>query len=1051
MVGAVYCKNMMKLNDLLSFRRILSVLVMITLIISSLRMSYAQTAEILPEPGQMVGLSASIAPAMLRGFSINPRDPFSFEFLMDRGQVVLTPDEKGAEYQKLIKYFLASLAIPEKDLWVNLSPYENNRIIEENFGSTAMGRDLLAQDYILKQIAASLIHPDSASGKIFWDRVYKAAADKYGTTNIPVDTFNKVWIMPDQAEVYAKGRSVVLVKSHLKVMLDADYEAIANNRMPTGGHVAPQGYVSPSPRPSDQALNMQATQGTNPSPSISVPDASTLTKDIMREIILPMLEKEVNEGANFAPVRQITSALILATWYKKQWRQHLLNPVYSDRSKVRGIDQDPANNAAIYDRYVQAFKQGVFNFIKEEVDSFSQEPVPRKYFSGGYTLFDAEHDQDFAERIIPVSTPPSSLPESDVVKVELAVAAGNVPEEMLPVVKTDAEFKEKYWRLVEQDDYIKKGRVDPKLEDSPVRIGAMFGNYFKKHQGSAFLKTDHLALYNVLKGKSLTGEDSFDVIAVALKEALELFYKNTARSRYIPSGEKAVWEALIVQAVELVQSVLVDANAFEPGMVSTADIIRGSGWNSSSLAMATVLLTDMIGVRGISMVELDVHSDVPAHYNGAKYEIDPRVDYDIYRDRARDPDKYALAYPVYNVSHCVNLVRIGQEHFILDQGRQIKPVSVMVIDDQYQLTSADDDELEHDRNLFGLDIARLKRHLLAYQELRKVEIAIDHELTKENFKLKPKQYALSNIKLRGEFTRVRKKDRAVFWTEVSRSRISDVLYTKLQPDRWEKKDEWPKIRESLHVTLDEFKVFIEQADSLLKLGSEHLDPELFRAARNRDRLVAQALTGLQADWREIVHDKEIINDVQSYFEWKTDLGELEKLVWMCQERANALDISVQLFTVTHEVEAGLDEVYKINQNDPRTAVDILIELDKRIDLFLVVVKAKRHHPLFATKTFFKTVAVSLEHAKEIINENLQEVMDPLLDAYNAPQIDHGQAPNPLGGIDLDPSKFDIKARGMAEAMLTEVPAMEAARIEGLLPRILSIAPGEAFVKRLGIK
>ena len=147
----------MKLNDLLSFRRILSVLVMITLIISSLRMSYAQTAEILPEPGQMVGLSASIAPAMLRGFSINPRDPFSFEFLMDRGQVVLTPDEKGAEYQKLIKYFLASLAIPEKDLWVNLSPYENNRIIEENFGSTAMCRDLLAQDYI--QADRSVLDP----------------------------------------------------------------------------------------------------------------------------------------------------------------------------------------------------------------------------------------------------------------------------------------------------------------------------------------------------------------------------------------------------------------------------------------------------------------------------------------------------------------------------------------------------------------------------------------------------------------------------------------------------------------------------------------------------------------------------------------------------------------------------------------------------------------------------------------------------------------------------------------------------------------------------
>jgi hypothetical protein len=31
------------------------------------------------------------------------------------------------ESDKLIKYFMATLAIPEKDLWVNLSPYEKDR------------------------------------------------------------------------------------------------------------------------------------------------------------------------------------------------------------------------------------------------------------------------------------------------------------------------------------------------------------------------------------------------------------------------------------------------------------------------------------------------------------------------------------------------------------------------------------------------------------------------------------------------------------------------------------------------------------------------------------------------------------------------------------------------------------------------------------------------------------------------------------------------------------------------------------------------------------
>jgi len=34
----------------------------------------------------------------------------------------LLNDELKDESRKLIKYFLASLTIPEKDLWVNLSP-----------------------------------------------------------------------------------------------------------------------------------------------------------------------------------------------------------------------------------------------------------------------------------------------------------------------------------------------------------------------------------------------------------------------------------------------------------------------------------------------------------------------------------------------------------------------------------------------------------------------------------------------------------------------------------------------------------------------------------------------------------------------------------------------------------------------------------------------------------------------------------------------------------------------------------------------------------------
>ncbi len=40
----------------------------------------------------------------------------------------------------------------------------------------------------------------------------------------------------------------------------------------------------------------------------------------------------------------------------------------------------------IYRQYLQAFKKGAYNYIKEEQDPVSKQVMPRKYFSGGVKL-----------------------------------------------------------------------------------------------------------------------------------------------------------------------------------------------------------------------------------------------------------------------------------------------------------------------------------------------------------------------------------------------------------------------------------------------------------------------------------------------------------------------------------------------------------------------------------------------------------------------------------------------------------------------------------------
>jgi hypothetical protein len=177
----------------------------------------------LPIPGKMLDPSASFNPTLVKGLHLHADNPLRFDFIVDASQKDI--DQIEEEGMKLVKYFLGSLTIPESQQWVNLSPYEKSRILPKSFEQTEMGRDLLAQDYLLKQLTASFINPEKDLGKEFWQNVYQKSREQFGTTQIPVNTFNKVWIVADKAKLFAQNNTVYIVDSHLKVMLEEDYLA----------------------------------------------------------------------------------------------------------------------------------------------------------------------------------------------------------------------------------------------------------------------------------------------------------------------------------------------------------------------------------------------------------------------------------------------------------------------------------------------------------------------------------------------------------------------------------------------------------------------------------------------------------------------------------------------------------------------------------------------------------------------------------------------------------------------------------------------------------
>jgi hypothetical protein len=290
---------------------------------------FAQEQLLLPPEGQILPLSQAFTPLMIKGIKIHKDNPFEFDFIINQGQEDLPENKFKEESLKLVKYFLASLTIPENDLWVNLSPYEKSRITTPELGATEMGRDLLSQDYVLKQLTSSLIYPEGETGKKFWARVYSLAESKYHTTNI--NTFNKVWIIPQKAVVYENydNQTAYVLESKLKVMLEEDYLALKKHSgrkddvLLSEGRIDRRTTVSVGESDHSQLLAKDLKVRIDSS-AATQNDVNSLGSQIVREIVIPELTKEVNYGKNFANLRQITNSLILAAWFKRALKASIL-------------------------------------------------------------------------------------------------------------------------------------------------------------------------------------------------------------------------------------------------------------------------------------------------------------------------------------------------------------------------------------------------------------------------------------------------------------------------------------------------------------------------------------------------------------------------------------------------------------------------------------------------------------------------------------------------------------------------------------------------------
>lgn len=297
----------------------------------------AQNAELdLPASNELLMPSQEFSLPLLKGLKFNPEDPLNLEFVFDSASHDRVNED---DVKRLVEYFIAGLAIPESEFWVNLSPYESDRVIPNALADKSLGRDMLAQDYVLKQLSSSLMYPESDGGKIFWQKLWSELGDK----SIDTDLFNKIWIVPDEVIVYENGTQAHVDKANFKVMLEKDYLAMQENKA----------------------------------------HEDNRSSELMRSVVLPAIERQVNEGKHFSAIRQIQNSLVLAMWFKRKFANTFYKD-YFNTAQLKGIDIDgKLYKQKIFKHYVNAFKDGVFDYTRKERDLSSGKIVKRHYFSGG--------------------------------------------------------------------------------------------------------------------------------------------------------------------------------------------------------------------------------------------------------------------------------------------------------------------------------------------------------------------------------------------------------------------------------------------------------------------------------------------------------------------------------------------------------------------------------------------------------------------------------------------------------------------------------------------
>ena len=191
---------------------------------------YRSTIHYLPEVfgGRALGDGP---PPIVGGIAFPRDDPLKagFSLLADASHEMPTASGQMELQARLRRYLNTFLVLTGDQVNVTLTPTEDYCGLPEFLRHTELGRDMLAQDVVLKHSTACQLHPSTPHGAAFWDKMNVLTS---GLRSF--ESCFRVWIVPGKAslreEMVGDQGHVTIEKLGLEVLCEEDYKTLRRYR-----------------------------------------------------------------------------------------------------------------------------------------------------------------------------------------------------------------------------------------------------------------------------------------------------------------------------------------------------------------------------------------------------------------------------------------------------------------------------------------------------------------------------------------------------------------------------------------------------------------------------------------------------------------------------------------------------------------------------------------------------------------------------------------------------------------------------------------------------